>query len=57
VKVSIEDPNNGKIYEKDLPLSTRGTFSGDVDIADEAPLGSYNITATIGEANRVVTSK
>ena len=50
VKVTVEDPNNGKIFEKDLPLSTRGTFSGEVDIADEAPLGSYNITATIGEA-------
>jgi uncharacterized protein YfaS (alpha-2-macroglobulin family) len=50
VNVTIEDPNNGKIFEKELPLSTRGTFSGDVDIADEAPLGSYNITASVGEA-------
>ncbi len=50
VNVTIEDPNNGKIFEKELPLSSRGTFSGDVDVADEAPLGSYNITATVGEA-------
>ncbi|HYR77652.1 MAG TPA: MG2 domain-containing protein [Pyrinomonadaceae bacterium] len=50
VTVTIEDPNNGKIFEKELPLSTRGTFSGEVDIVDEAPLGSYNITAAIGEA-------
>ena len=50
VSVTIEDPNNGKIFEKELPLSSRGTFSGEVDIADEAPLGSYNITATVGEA-------
>src|SRR5205085_1505935 len=50
VNVTIEDPNSGKIFEKDLPLSTRGTFSGDVDLSDEAPLGSYNITAKIGEA-------
>ncbi len=50
VNVTIEDPNNGKIFEKELPLSTRGTFSGELDIADEAPLGSYNITATVGEA-------
>ena len=48
--MTVDDPSNGKIFEKDLPLSTRGTFSGEVDIADEAPLGSYNITATIGEA-------
>src|SRR6266849_2686419 len=39
VNVTIEDPNNGKVFEKELPLSSRGTFSGDIDIADEAPLG------------------
>ena len=50
VTVTVEDPNNGKIFEKELPLSTRGTFSAEVDLADEAPLGSYNITAAIGEA-------
>src|SRR5216684_634716 len=50
VNVSIEDPNNGKVFDKELPLSSRGTFSGEVDIADEAPLGSYNITAAVGEA-------
>src|SRR6266849_2375036 len=50
VNVTIEDPNNGKVFEKELALSTRGSFSGDLDIADEAPLGSYNITAAIGEA-------
>lgn len=50
ISVTIEDPNSGKIFDKELPLSTRGTFSGEVDIAEEAPLGSYNITATIGEA-------
>ena len=50
VRVSVEDPNQGKILEKDLPLSSRGTFSGEIDISGEAPLGSYNITASIGEA-------
>ncbi len=50
VNVTIEDPNSGKIFEKDLPISTRGTFSGDVDLSDEAPLGGYNITAKVGEA-------
>src|SRR4030095_4822402 len=29
--------------------SDRGTFSGQLDVGDEAPLGSYNITASIGE--------
>src|SRR5437016_7927217 len=50
INVTVEDPNNGKVFEKDLPLSARGTFSGDLDIVDEAPLGSYNITASIAEA-------
>jgi len=49
VNVTIEDPNNGKVFEKELPLSDRGTFSGQLDVGDEAPLGSYNITASIGE--------
>lgn len=51
VTVKVEDPNNGKIFEKELPLSSRGSFSGDIDVAEEAPLGSYNITASIGEAS------
>lgn len=49
VNVTIEDPNNGKVFEKELPLSDRGTFSGQLDVGEEAPLGSYTITASIGE--------
>jgi len=51
VNVTIEDPNNGKVFEKELPLSSRGTFSGQLDVGEEAPLGSYNITASIGEVS------
>ncbi|HEY3579866.1 MAG TPA: MG2 domain-containing protein, partial [Pyrinomonadaceae bacterium] len=51
VKVTIEDPNNGKVFEKELPLSDRGTFSGQLDVGDEAALGSYTITASIGEVS------
>src|SRR5256885_7382476 len=50
VKVVVEDPSNGKLFEKDLPLSDRGTFSGQIDLGAEAPLGSYNITAAVGDA-------
>jgi uncharacterized protein YfaS (alpha-2-macroglobulin family) len=50
VNVVVEDPNNGKVFEKQLPLSDRGTFSGQIDLGAEAPLGSYNVTASIGEA-------
>ena len=50
VNVVVEDPNNGKVFERELPLSDRGTFSGQLDLGDEAPLGSYNITASVGDA-------
>src|SRR5207245_3006772 len=50
VTVTVEDANNGKILERELPLSARGTFSGELDIADEAPLGNYHINATAGNA-------
>src|SRR6185369_15729323 len=45
--------NNANILEKELPLSPRGTFNGEVDIAEEAPLGSYSIAAEVdgGSAN------
>ncbi|MBA3323057.1 MAG: hypothetical protein H0T45_16660, partial [Pyrinomonadaceae bacterium] len=48
VAVSVEDPNNARIYEQNVTLSARGTFSGEVDIPDEAPLGSYNIAVDTG---------
>jgi uncharacterized protein YfaS (alpha-2-macroglobulin family) len=48
VNVTIEDPNNANIFTKELPLSPRGTFSGDINIAEEAPLGSYSISAEAG---------
>ena len=50
VSVTVEDPNDGKILEKDFPLSARGTFFGEVTLPQETPLGDYRITAGIGEA-------
>ena len=47
VNVSIEDPNSAAIYNKDLPLTSRGTFSGEIEISEEAPLGNYNIVAQV----------
>jgi uncharacterized protein YfaS (alpha-2-macroglobulin family) len=47
VNVTVEDPNGANILTKELPLSPRGTFNGDVDIAEEAPLGSYRIAAEV----------
>ena len=47
--VTIEDPKDGKLLERELTLSPRGTFSGEVDIAAGAPLGGYRIVAKAGE--------
>ena len=47
VNVTIEDPNSAAIYNKDLPLTARGTFNGEIEISEEAALGSYNITAHV----------
>jgi hypothetical protein len=48
VNVTIEDPKSANIYNQELPLSPRGTFSGEVDISETAPLGTYNIAAQVG---------
>jgi uncharacterized protein YfaS (alpha-2-macroglobulin family) len=51
VAVTITDNEGATIYEKDLPLSTRGTFSGELDLPEESPLGGYNINASVGDAS------
>lgn len=47
VNVTIEDSNSASIYNKDLPLTARGTFNGEIEISDEAPLGNYSIVAQV----------
>ncbi|HEY8188349.1 MAG TPA: MG2 domain-containing protein [Pyrinomonadaceae bacterium] len=51
VSVTIEDPNGANIYNKELPLSPRGTFNGEIEISETAPLGSYQIAAEVGGAS------
>jgi uncharacterized protein YfaS (alpha-2-macroglobulin family) len=51
VTVTMEDQSGGKVIEKEFPLSSRGTFNGSADIREGAPLGTYHITAQIGEAS------
>lgn len=50
VNVTLDDPNDGKILQQDFPLSSRGTFFGEVSLPDETPLGDYHITAQVGSA-------
>ncbi|HEY1403882.1 MAG TPA: MG2 domain-containing protein, partial [Pyrinomonadaceae bacterium] len=49
VTVSVEDTNGGKLFEREVTLSSRGTFSGEVDIPEDAPLGTYNVKAQTAE--------
>jgi len=48
--VKITDQNNNEILNKELPISPRGSFSGEVDLPANAPLGFYSVAATIGGA-------
>ncbi len=45
VNVAIEDPNNARVFAKELSLSARGTFNGEMEISEEAALGNYRIVA------------
>ncbi|HEX7314966.1 MAG TPA: MG2 domain-containing protein [Pyrinomonadaceae bacterium] len=47
VNVTITDGDGANIYEQELPLSSRGTFSGELDLPEETPLGYYTINATL----------
>ncbi len=47
VNVTITDPNSSTILTKELPISPRGTFSGEVETTEESPLGSYSIAAEV----------
>jgi alpha-2-macroglobulin len=49
-RLTVQDPKEGKLLERDISLSARGTFNGEVEIAGGAPLGSYQITIKLGEA-------
>ncbi|MBN1201669.1 MAG: Ig-like domain-containing protein, partial [Anaerolineae bacterium] len=52
VPVTIYDDRGEVIYEKDLPVNERGSFSGQLDLAPDAPLGYYRIVAGIGSNTR-----
>jgi uncharacterized protein YfaS (alpha-2-macroglobulin family) len=49
VSVTVKDPNDAMVYQQELKLSSRGTFHGELTLADEAPLGVYQIVATMDE--------
>ena len=51
VNVTIEDPNSATIFTKEISLSPRGTFNGEVEISEQAALGSYRINAEVGSGS------
>jgi alpha-2-macroglobulin len=48
--VTVTDQEGTTVFEQELPLSTRGTFSGELDLPEETPLGSYTVNAAVGES-------
>lgn len=49
--VTISDERGETIYENDLPLSARGTFNGECETTQDAPLGGYNIAVSTDDGN------
>ena len=47
VPVQIFDDRGEIVFEQDVPLTPFGTFSGQFDIADDAPLGFYRINVEL----------
>lgn len=47
VFIEVQDANDGAIRRDTLALSDLGTFNGQLDLADEIPLGYYTIKATV----------
>ncbi len=51
VTVTITDPNDARVLEKEVHLSTTGTFSGELTLSEEAALGTYGIEAATDEGS------
>lgn len=51
VSVTIKDPSDAQIYQQDLRISSRGTFHGELTLAEEASLGIYQIEAATDEGS------
>ena len=51
VNVRVTDPNGAQVLEKEFSLSNNGTFSGELTLGEEAPLGTYQIEADTDEGS------
>jgi uncharacterized protein YfaS (alpha-2-macroglobulin family) len=52
VPVEVYDDRGEVIYDKRLPVTPEGSFSGEVLLDPEAPLGYYRIVAEVGSNRR-----
>ena len=54
-KIEVTDARGGSIKKDTLALSDMGTFSGEILLGDEPPLGSYSVTVTVGGGTQSFT--
>ncbi|MDQ7024022.1 MAG: Ig-like domain-containing protein [Anaerolineae bacterium] len=52
ILVTIRDDSGDTIFSENLPLSEYGTFSGQIDLADDAGLGYYYVNASLEGRSR-----
>ncbi len=49
VRVNIYDDVGDLVFDKWLPLTPQGSFSGTLELADDTPLGYYMLSATLND--------
>ncbi len=50
VSVTINDAKAARVFQQEVRLSKYGTFNGEFNLSEEAPLGTYSIEAQAGES-------
>lgn len=50
VTLVVNDARGTEMLRREIPFSPRGTFSGDLPLPEEAPLGDYRLAIQAGEA-------
>ncbi len=51
VSVTVMDPNDARVTEQDLRLTSNGTFAGELVLNEEAALGTYRVEAETEEGS------
>jgi uncharacterized protein YfaS (alpha-2-macroglobulin family) len=56
IHVTVRGPDGGQLRDEDLPLDDHGAFDGEVKLAGDAALGSYDIWVGFGQYDPSGTS-